>query len=751
MKLTLVRLIVTVSCWVGLPVVAAGQTSVPKILYISHAALFAHESRYHAGDVLIALGQSSGAFTVTSTDDVSTLTAANLANYDGLAFFTSGELPITGSQKAAILQFVSAGKAFIGLHGAADTFYAWPEYGVMLGGYFENHPWTEDITINVEDQAHRSTRHLGPSFSIFAETYQFKAWSRANVHVLLSLDMTSVDPNGGSRTDGDYALAWTKSYGAGRVFYTALGHENAVWDDPRFQQHVLGGIRWALGDRDLDADADTLPDAWEIAFGLDRHLADGVNGPTGDPDGDGVTNAQELLARTSPVGTFKRYLAEGATGTFFDTRIALVNPDAAVTAHTQLRFLTEDGPLYTWEVVLPPQSRQTVFVDDIPGMASAAFSTVIDSDTPVVVDRTMSWAEGQGYGSHAETAVVTPAPQWYFAEGATHGAFSLFYLIQNPSTTDVAHVTASYFTSTGQQIDRLYDVLPNRRLTIPVDDIPELQEAELAATFTSSTVPVIVERAMYLSNPGQPFSGGHASAGVTALASRWFLAEGATGNFFNTFVLVGNPNAIEAPVQVRYLPSAGAAVERTHVVPAHGRLTLNIATESPALTQTDVSTIVESPDDLPVVVERAMWWPAPPFYEGHGSLATTQLGTRWAMADGEAGGAANAKTYVLVATGDAPALDSLRLTVFIEGGQTLRKVYPNVLTPNRRLTFDIGSEFPAAVGHRFGIEVESLGETRSDVVTPVTRMPLIVERAMYSDAGGVFWAAGSNVVATKLQ
>src|SRR5689334_24767287 len=125
----------------------------------------------------------------------------------------------------------------------------------MIGAHFINHPWDQAATIKVEDQTHRSTKHLGASFVITDEIYEFRNWSRDSVHVLLSLDLTSVPPPPpGARTDGDFALAWTKTYGSGRVFYTALGHHPEEWDDPRLQQHVVQGIRWALGDADHDAD-----------------------------------------------------------------------------------------------------------------------------------------------------------------------------------------------------------------------------------------------------------------------------------------------------------------------------------------------------------------------------------------------------------------------------------------------------------------------------------------------------------------
>ena len=127
------------------------------------------------------------------------------------------------------------------------------------------------------------------------------------------------------------------------------------------------------------------------------------------------------------------YLAEGATGTFFDTRLAIANP-TNTQALVLSRLQRADGvvvPVYT---VVAAHSRATIDVETVPDMSSADFSTLIEADVQVVVDRTMTWDQ-TGFGSHAERGILTrTATQWYLAEGATHGAFSLFYLLQNPGT-----------------------------------------------------------------------------------------------------------------------------------------------------------------------------------------------------------------------------------------------------------------------------------------------------------------------------
>lgn len=232
--------------------VRASQTPAKhRLLYLTHSAAFKHSVLPVSEEVVRDLGRSSGAFEATITQDCGLLTAENLRNYDVVFFYTTGELPMDESQKRALLEFVRGGKGFVGAHSATDTFYKWPEYGEMIGGYFNDHPWHQEVRIKVEDPNHPATKHLPSSFTLKDEIYQYKDWSRAKVHVLLSLDVSSVDLTNPrvKRDDKDFALAWTKSFGQGRVFYTGLGHEPDVWHDPRFQQHLVGGIRWAAGEQ----------------------------------------------------------------------------------------------------------------------------------------------------------------------------------------------------------------------------------------------------------------------------------------------------------------------------------------------------------------------------------------------------------------------------------------------------------------------------------------------------------------------
>jgi uncharacterized protein len=227
----------------------APEAAAKRLLYVTHSAGYRHDVLPLSGQVVRELARSSGAFEVTVTDDAGPVSRDGLQGYDAVFFYTSGELPLSDAQKQALLDFVKSGRGFAAAHSGTDTFYQWPAYGEMLGGYFDGHPWHQEVTVRVEDAQHPATRHLPGQFTITDEIYQFRDWSRDRVHVLLTLDPASVDlsAEGVRRTDRDFALAWTRRYGEGRVFYTALGHRPEVWRDERFRLHLLGGLLWALG------------------------------------------------------------------------------------------------------------------------------------------------------------------------------------------------------------------------------------------------------------------------------------------------------------------------------------------------------------------------------------------------------------------------------------------------------------------------------------------------------------------------
>ncbi len=329
-----------------------------------------------------------------------------------------------------------------------------------------------------------------------------------------------------------------------------------------------------------DTDNDGLPDAWETAAGLNPTVATGNDGSSGDPDGDGLTNLQEYQRRLHPVGRVQRYLAEGVQNDFFSTRVALVNPSTTTAAHVQLRLASppdSSGVVVTREhwVTIAPRRRATVEVATVAGV-SGAFATTIEANTLVVADRTVAW-DGSGYGSHAESATEAPRTTWYFAEGATMGGFNTFYLLLNPGASP-ADVTVTYLRAGRAPRTRTYQVPAGARLTVWVDmerwdDGDSLEAAEVSARI-DATAPIIAERAMYLDRNGQLFTAGHDSVALPAPADRWLLAEGATGPYFDLFILLANPSAQAADVRLRFLLGDGTVIEHRETVPAQSRGTV---------------------------------------------------------------------------------------------------------------------------------------------------------------------------------
>lgn len=194
------------------------------------------------------------------------LSPENLKKYDGVIFAnTTGDLPLPDRQ--GFLDWIKEGKAFIGMHSASDTFHGFKPYIEMLGGEFLSHGAQVSVDCINEDNQHPCCRHLSQNWTVFDEIYIMKNFNRDTVHMLLSLDK---EPN--KKTPGYFPVSWCKEYGKGKVFYTSLGHREDIWDDdtpPNFkrmnppevskayQQHILGGIKWALGLEPGDAKPQT--------------------------------------------------------------------------------------------------------------------------------------------------------------------------------------------------------------------------------------------------------------------------------------------------------------------------------------------------------------------------------------------------------------------------------------------------------------------------------------------------------------
>jgi uncharacterized protein len=237
---------------------AAQQAKPKRLLFIGQSKGWQHDSTSYAGGTLWKLGHDTGLWETYIRTDCQLVTkkkleanGKNLDYFDAVAFYTSGELDMDDSQKADLLAFVKEeGKGFIGIHSGDDTFYKWPEYGDMVGGYFDQHPWgTFDAHLVVEDPDFPGMKFLPHAFTMKDEIYQARNFSRDKVRVLMHLDESTVDLTNKNvhRTDKDFAVMWARTYGKGRVLYDALGHVEAVWDRPDIQKMWVEQMKWVMG------------------------------------------------------------------------------------------------------------------------------------------------------------------------------------------------------------------------------------------------------------------------------------------------------------------------------------------------------------------------------------------------------------------------------------------------------------------------------------------------------------------------
>ena len=544
-------------------------------------------------------------------------------------------------------------------------------------------------------------------------------------------------------------------------------------DGPPWYGTPMGpGVVYVYDLESVDSDSDGMTDTWEERFGLDP--ADPADRLL-DADGDGVTNLEEHGQYTHPRNdpAFTRYFAEGATSDFFETRFALANPNN-VPATVALRFMSltrccPSIPISSGTTLtLPPRASRKVVLPLDAYLGRADFSTAIESDHEIVADRLMTWDRVNRYGSHGERATVSPSPTWYFAEGATHSGFDVFYLLQNPGA-QATDVRVTYLRAAAPPLTKTYSVAARSRLTVWVntelftgDEVqhPALSHAEFSAIVESlDATPIIVERAMYQSRAGgRSFETGHASAGVTAPANRWYFAEGATGDFFDLYLLLANPSDAEVTVRGTYLRPDGRSFTKLYAIAPNRRFTV-LADEEQfdgepgrPLADTAVSTTFEVVSGGPIIAERAMWWPGPTYLtwtEAHNSAGATETGFTWAVAEGEVVDAPMTDTYYLIAN-PTPEDAHVSVTLLFEDGSTPVEAW-FVVPASSRFNVDVRSAFPEAAGKRFGAVVtshEMIG--LPGVYAGYPKVPIVVEWSIYSDAMGQFWAAGANALATKL-
>lgn len=404
-------------------------------------------------------------------------------------------------------------------------------------------------------------------------------------------------------------------------------------------------------------------------------------------------------------------VAEGSTGAGFETFILLQNPNS-VPAPTAIGFATENGIQTGTTLTIPANSRTTLRLSDyLPDTWS--ISTLVASEVPVVVERSMYWDKRvtrypyEMMGGHANLGLpalmstsfeMYASPQrstsQFFPEGSTAG-FDTWILLFNPNQA-AAQATVTLMDAGGPVVNEQVTIEPLSRKTVHLNKL--LPDANEVATRVESASFLVVERSMYwdpAASAKQPCEmiGGHATSGSPGAAKSWYVAEGATAGGFETFVLLQNPTKSAANVSLGFMGTSGIARQAAVTMPPESRSTVKVSDFVPDNFQ--VSTSVTS--DVDIVVERSMYWDKRvtrepwAMKEGHSCIGEVGTGKTWVVPEGSTGGGFD--TFVLI-TNTENGEAAVSVTFMTETGPKA----PVALTipANSRYTLRISDHLPGS-------------------------------------------------------
>ncbi|NND34860.1 MAG: hypothetical protein HKN76_19900 [Saprospiraceae bacterium] len=248
---------ITLTFLMGAILLACGSEA-EKVLVFSKTTGFRHSSIEPGVEAIKKLGQKNG-FDVVATEDASHFVEESLKEYAAVIFLnTSGDV-LDYAQQADFERYIQAGGGFVGVHAATDTEYDWPWYNDLVGAYFAGHPEIQTATLNIIDKNHPSTDFLTETWDVKDEWYNFKSIN-PNVNVLIEIDENSYQ---GGTNGVHHPIAWYHEYDGGRAFYTELGHTEEAYENEIYLRHLLGGIRFSIGNNSIDytkSKTDRVPD-----------------------------------------------------------------------------------------------------------------------------------------------------------------------------------------------------------------------------------------------------------------------------------------------------------------------------------------------------------------------------------------------------------------------------------------------------------------------------------------------------------
>lgn len=409
---------------------------------------------------------------------------------------------------------------------------------------------------------------------------------------------------------------------------------------------------------------------------------------------------------TAPSQTW--YFAEGFINADFMEYLLFFNPgeepvNALTTYHPEGREPIVENYL------LPPGSRQTISVNGVSGMPSSiGHATSVQADGPIVVQQSeyYNWAGRRGGGT--TIGATAPSNTWYFAEGFCGGLFHTFLLLFNPGDKE-ATVHVSYIIEGGNPYFHDFTMPPDSRGTTWVNALPGLSGKGVSIRVDSSE-PLVAQRTMFFDWSGQPYqvNGGDAAMGMTEPAKTWYLAEGCTGYYFDEYILILNPTAQMATINVEFDTTRGP-VPYACQVPPFARGTISVDS-IPGLQSVETGAVVSS--DTDIIVERSMYYTRDSRRGGHVANGVNETSKDWYFAEGFTGGTFD--EYVMVMN---PGADPASVTYLfhLENGA------------------DVGATFLVGPKSRFTVHADDIPGVQwvGSAVEVHSDRPVVAEQAHY--------------------
>jgi len=243
----MIKLLKSILILTVISILSSCNTKEEKVLVFSKTAGYRHGSIETGIEAVKKLGSVNG-FKVDATEDASFFTEEILKQYSAIIFLNTTNDVLNEVQQAEMERYIQAGGGFVGIHAATDTEYQWPWYNKLVGAYFKSHPRVQDATLHIIDKKHLSTDFLGDTWVKADEWYNLKSIN-PDLNILIKIDEKTYE--GGENGD-DHPISWYHEYDGGRAFYTVMGHTNETFNDSVFQEHLLGGIKYAIGKNNLN-------------------------------------------------------------------------------------------------------------------------------------------------------------------------------------------------------------------------------------------------------------------------------------------------------------------------------------------------------------------------------------------------------------------------------------------------------------------------------------------------------------------